>query len=313
VRGAAAVAVVDGLITNDLARLAPGQALYTCACNESGGVLDDLIVYKAAPERVLVVCNAANRAKIAPHVAAAAKGRAEFEDASDRTALIAVQGPRALELLRGLGLATGTGGAVPRPFHIAAVSLAGVPCEIARTGYTGEDGVEIVCAAERAAELWRRLIDAGQPLAVAAVGLAARDTLRLEARLALYGNEIDETTHPFEAGLGWTVKLAGRQFVGKAALVAAKERGLARKLVGFEMVGRGIARHGYALSSPAGEPLGHCTSGAPSPTLGKNIGLGYVPPAHAALGTTLVVDCRGRTTEARVVETPFYRRPGAGS
>lgn len=310
--GKQALDVVDGLITNDPRRLAPGQALYTCACDETGGILDDLIVYRLAPERMLVVCNAANRDKISSHVAAQARGRAEYADISDETALIAVQGPRALGLLGALATSLRLPEELP-PFHIREASVMGLSCRLARTGYTGEDGVEILCAAGDAAALFRGLLTAGSAFGVAPVGLAARDTLRLEARLALYGNEIDGTTHPFEAGLGWVVKLDQREFIGKAALVAAKQRGLRRQLVGFEMVGRGIARHGYPLCGPSGEVVGHCTSGAPSPTLGINIGLGYVPVAQAAVGSELSVDCRGRVTPARVVKTPFYRRSTAAS
>ncbi len=306
-RGAQAASVVDGAITNDFGKLELGRALYTCCCNAQGGILDDLIVYRLAAERVLVVCNAANRAKIKEHLAGLARGRAELVDQSDATCLIAVQGPRALELLEALGASASIGRDLPS-FHAREMVLAGRGCLLARTGYTGEDGVEIVCRAEDAAGLWQRLLEAGRALGAEPVGLAARDTLRLEARLALYGNEIDETTHPLEAGLGWTVKLGKSDFIGRAALIRAKAQGLSRQLVGFEMVGRGIARHGYAISSDAGAALGHCTSGAPSPTLGKNIGLGYVQTGHGEIGAHLVIDCRGRATEARVVTTPFYRR-----
>lgn len=305
--GAQAASVVDGAITNDFGRLALGQALYTCCCNAQGGILDDLIVYRLAADRVLVVCNASNRAKISEHFAGLARGRAELVDRSDDTCLVAVQGPRALELLVLLGASPAIASELPS-FHVRELTLAGAGCLVARTGYTGEDGVEIVCAAEDAVALWRRLLESGRALGVQPIGLAARDTLRLEARLALYGNEIDETTHPLEAGLGWTVKLGKSEFIGREALLRLQAAGLSRQLVGFEMVGRGIARHGYAISSPAGAPLGHCTSGAPSPTLGKNIGLGYVQLGHGEVGTPLSIDCRGRATEARVVKTPFYRR-----
>jgi glycine cleavage system T protein (aminomethyltransferase) len=305
--GEQALEVVDGAITNDLQRLAPGQALYTCCCDESGGILDDLIVYRLTAHKVLVVCNASNRAKISAHLATLANGRCEYSDISDQTCLIAVQGPRALELLGLLGTPLNLARDVPS-FQIRDSQLLGVPCSLARTGYTGEDGMEIVCQAADGPTLWRALIASGGPLGVEAIGLAARDTLRLEARLALYGNEIDASTNPFEAGLGWTVKLNAGDFIGKAALVRARAQGLSRQLVGFEMVGRGIARHGYPIASPTGESLGHCTSGAPSPTLGINIGLGYVPVAHAAIGGELVIDCRGRAVAARIVKTPFYRR-----
>jgi aminomethyltransferase len=257
---------------------------------------------------VLVVCNAGNHDKIAVHFERRLTGRARFDDASDRTALLALQGPRALEVV---GLADAAGGERARAlgsFRFAELTLLGKACTVARTGYTGEDGVEIFCAGEDAAGLWRGLLEAGAGVGIEPVGLGARDTLRLEARLALYGNDIDETTNPFEAGLGWTVKLDKSSFVGKAALEHVKAQGIARRLVGFEMTGRGVARHGYPLLSPAGNPVGVCTSGAPSPTLGKSIGLGYLPRELSEVGTDFLVDCRGRAVPARVVPTPFYKR-----
>ena len=173
----------------------------------------------------------------------------------------------------------------------------------ARTGYTGEDGVEIFCAWNDAPKLWRALADAG----AVPCGLGARDTLRLEARLSLYGNDIDETTNPIEAGLGWVVKLQKGDFVGKAALEKVKASPLPRKLVGFEMVGKGIARHGYPLRDDTKE-IGICTSGSPCPTVGKNLGLGYLPASKTEVGTKFLVDCRGKNIEAVVVPTPFYKR-----
>ncbi|HWO09965.1 MAG TPA: glycine cleavage system aminomethyltransferase GcvT [Polyangiaceae bacterium] len=314
-RGPRALEVIGAAISNDLSRLVPGQALYTCCCNEQGGILDDLIVYRLPAsgqgERVLVVCNAANHSKIAPHLSQLARGRAEFEDLSPSTSLIAVQGPRALELLAALGVEGDSPASLPA-FHVRETRAMGIACSIARTGYTGEDGVEVVVQNADAPAFWRGLIERGKSLGVEAIGLAARDTLRLEARLSLYGNEIDETTNPFEAGLGWTVKLEGRDFIGKAALAELARAPRSRQIVGFEMVGRGIARHGYPIIGAGGEPLGVVTSGAPSPTLGKSIGLGYVPLAHAALGSELLIDCRGRTIPARVVKTPFYRRASRG-
>lgn len=300
--------VVDSLITNDVARLVDGQALYTCACNERGTVLDDLIVYRIRADQWLVVCNASNRAKMAAHFAAHAKGVCSFEDRSDETAMLALQGPKALEIAALLG---GTGPSLRElpSFHFRDATLAGVTCTAARTGYTGEDGVEIFCPPSDAAKLFRAIVEAGAPLGLAPAGLGARDTLRLEARLSLYGNDIDETTNPLEAGLGWVVKLdRATDFVGKKALAEVKARGVSRKLVGFEMVGRGIARHGYPLLSLAGEPVGVCTSGGPAPTVGKSIGLGYLPADGSAVGTRFLVDCRGKQVEALVVKTPFYKR-----
>ena len=305
-RGERALALVDSLITNDLTRAADGQATYTCCCNERGTVLDDLIVYRRASNDVLVVCNASNRDKISAHFAAAARGVCEFEDISDRTALLALQGPQALAVLKRADVSLDL--ASLKTFRFANGTVAGVACVIARTGYTGEDGVELFCAWDDAVALWDALLGAGAEAGIEAIGLGARDTLRLDARLSLYGNEIDETTNPLEAGLGWVVKLDKPDFKGKAALLAVKERGLSRVLVGFEMTGRGIARHGYPLCDATGTPFGVCTSGGPSPTLGKSIGLGYVPLASSAVGSELLVDCRGKPIPARIVKTPFYKR-----
>jgi aminomethyltransferase len=305
--GSRAAEVVDGLVTNDIGRLDDGRAAYTCCCNERGTILDDLIVYRFSKERVLVVCNASNREKISGHFAAEARGKADFDDASDRTALLALQGPLALAILTKTGVGIADVATALPSFRIRETEIAGRKVIVARTGYTGEDGVEIFCRNEDAVALWTGILAAGESAGISPVGLGARDTLRLEARLALYGNDIDETTNPIEAGLGWVVKL-DKPFIGRDALRKIKESGPSRKLIGFEMVGRGVARHGYPLKSQSGEVVGVCTSGGPSPTLGKSIGLGYVPSAMAAVGTALVVDCRGRNTEARLVPTPFYKR-----
>ena len=306
-KGEYAAQVVNYLITNDASRLADGQALYTCACNEAGAILDDLIVYRVEHDRWLIVCNAGNHAKIRAHFTKAAENHCEFEDVSDKTAMMALQGPKAFSVL---ALAGGDGPALAelKSFHFRDAIVANVPCTVARTGYTGEEGVEIFCAPENAAQLWRTLLDLGREHGLVPAGLGARDTLRLEARLSLYGNDIDETTNPLEAGLGWCVKLDKPDFLGKAALAKIKAEGPARKMIGFEMTGRGIARHGYPLLDKAGAPVGICTSGSPSPTLGKNIGMGYLPAAMANVGQEFLVDCRGKKVEAVVVKTPFYKR-----
>jgi aminomethyltransferase len=311
VTGPGALDAVNRLITNDLERLSDGQALYTCACNERGTILDDLIVYRFDPERILIVCNASNREKIAPHVAGAVAGIANFRDLSDDTSLLALQGPRALEVLARAEPSLDVAAEL-KAFRFREMTVAGVDCVVARTGYTGEDGVEIFVPNERAAALFRRLLGAGTDLGVEAIGLGARDTLRLEARLMLYGNDIDETTHPLEAGLAWVVKFEKSEFMGKKALEKVKASGLTRKLVGFEMRGRGIARHGYPLLDPNGAVVGVCTSGSPSPTLGKSIGLGYVPLGLSSPGSVIGVDCRGKPIAAVVVETPFYKRGRVG-
>ena len=306
-RGEFAGHVVDHLVTNDAKKLVDGQAMYTCACNERGTILDDLIVYRRAQDDWLVVCNASNRSKMSAHFGAAAKDHCAFEDQSDSTALIALQGPRAFEVLGVLG-PEGARLSSLGSFRFADTTLAGVKCTAARTGYTAEDGVELFCAWNDAPALWRALMQAGKGVGIKAIGLGARDTLRLEGRLSLYGNDIDETTNPIEAGLGWVVKLDKGDFIGRAALEKIKARPLPRKLVGFEVTGRGIARHGYPLKQLDGNEVGVCTSGSPGPTVGKNIGLGYLPSALSATGTKFFVDCRGKNIDAVVVPTPFYKR-----
>jgi aminomethyltransferase len=305
--GEYAAQVVDYLITNDASKLGVGQALYTCACNEQGTVLDDLIVYRAADTHFLIVCNGANHAKMAAHFKKAAENHCAFKDKSDETALLALQGPKAFDVLAQCG-ADAAKLAELKSFTFRDAVIANVKCTAARTGYTGEDGVEIFCAWNDAPRLWEQLLELGKPFGIKPAGLGCRDTLRLEARLSLYGNDIDETTNPLEAGLGWVVKLAKGDFIGKAALEAVKAKPLPRKLVGFEVTGRGIARHGYLLRDLDGNEVGLCTSGSPCPTVGKNLGLGYLPSGMTDVGTKFFVDCRGKNIDAVVVTTPFYKR-----
>ncbi len=305
VEGPEAALAVNTLVTNDVSKLEVGQALYTVCCNEAGGILDDLIVYRLEDDKVLVVCNASNREKIVQHFATKLPDGGSFRDVSDRWALLALQGPSAAAIIRDVGAPTTVTDLAP--FRVSRAELAGVEAWVARTGYTGEDGFELFCANEDAVALWRALLSAGKPHGLEPVGLGARDTLRLEARLALYGNDIDESTNPFEAGLGWVVKLDGQDFLGRAALRAIKEAGVDRRLVGFEMTGRGIARHGYPIVVD-GKPVGTVTSGSPGPTVGKNIGLGYVPKALSRVGTTLGIEIRGKVVDALIVRTPFYKR-----
>lgn len=311
VTGNGAAETVDTLVTNDIASLPDGKAAYTCCCNEGGTILDDLIVYRFSSSRVLVVCNASNHEKISKHFAERARGRATLEDATFRTSLLALQGPKALSILAEVGCGVPDVATRLGSFRVQETMVAGRPAIVARTGYTGEDGAEIFCANADAPRLFRAILETGAPSGILPIGLGARDTLRLEARLALYGNDIDETTNPIEAGLGWTVKLGKPAFLGKDALCKVKGEGPIRKLVGFEVTGRGIARHGYPLKSTDGRVVGVCTSGGPSPTLGKNIGLGYVPTSMSAIDTDIVVDCRGKDVSAKVVPTPFYKRPGS--
>jgi aminomethyltransferase len=304
--GPGSLATADRLITNSLGPMSDGRAVYSCCCNSKGGVLDDVIAYRLEAEQVLVVCNAANRDKLAAHFANEAAGECEFRDVSDETGLLALQGPRAFDVLRRAGFAASKDGL--RRFASVSATLAGVATMVARTGYTGEDGVELFCALQEIEALWSGLLEAGKSCGLEPVGLGARDTLRLEAALPLYGHELTEETSPLEAGLHWTVKFSKTDFVGRRALIRQKEAGLVRRLVGFEMVGRGIARHGYPLLDPGGAPQGVCTSGGPSITAKTAIGLGYLPTAMTEPGTPILVDCRGRLVEAVVRSTPFYRR-----
>ncbi len=307
-RGPGAQALLDSLVTNDVGKLPIGKALYACGCNEQGTILDDLIVYHVAPEEFLVVCNAGNLDKMSAHFGKHVQGRCSYRDESAETVLLALQGPKAPEVLAQAG---GSPELLSLPrFGVARGKVGPFEPLVARTGYTGEDGFELFLPSAQGVALWDRLLEAGKDVGIQPVGLGARDTLRLEAALRLYGNDLDETTDPWETGLGWTVKLEGREFLGRSALVERKQRGPSRKLVGIEMVGRGIARHGYPVVDPAstGIVIGQVTSGSPAPSLGRNIGLAFVPPERAAVGSQLAVDIRGKAIEAKVVPLPFYKR-----
>jgi aminomethyltransferase len=294
---------VQRLITNDVGKLRDRTALYTCACRPNGGIVDDLIVYRKGPEHFLIVVNASNRAKDVAWFREQTKDTCTIDDESDRTALLAVQGPKAVGVIASLSDAPVADLA---SFAMTKASVAGVPTWIARTGYTGEDGVEIFCANDDAGKLWDAILDAGKTIGLKPIGLGARDTLRLEAKLSLYGNDIDEEHTPHEAGLSWVVK--GKGFIGEEALAKQKAEGVERKLVGFVMKERGTARHGYPIVDESGAPIGVVTSGSIGPTVGVNIGMGYVPTALANAGTRIQIDCRGKIAAAEVVQGPFYRR-----
>lgn len=301
VRGPGAVDFVNHVATNDVARLAVGQAHYSTLCNERGTVEDDCLVYRYADHLMLVV-NASNTDKDLAHILRFKDAfDCAVEDVSDRVALLAVQGPQAEDALRPL---TATDLAAITYYWFAEGEVAGVPCTISRTGYTGEDGFELYCPADRAGALWDALLATGH---VTPCGLGARDTLRLEMGMALYGNDIDDTTTPLEAGLAWVVKLAKGDFVGRAAIAAQKAAGVPRKLVGFTVAERAIPRHGHAVLV-GGERVGGVTSGTMSPSLGVAVGMCYVPAASAAEGTPVEIDVRGRRVPARVTKPPFYKQ-----
>jgi len=304
-RGPGGIAAVDALVTNDVAALPLGKAAYTCACNAEGTILDDLIVYRVAPEETLVVCNAGNLDKMAAHFAAHVRG-VDYTNESAATVLIAIQGPKAVDILREAGASPEL--LALKRFSVGRGQVAGIAVLSARTGYTGEDGFELFVPNADGAALWEALIRVGSPAGLLPVGLGARDTLRLEAGLTLYGNDIDETTTPLEAGLDRWVKLDGREFLGAPALRAQRAAGLRRKLVGLTMTGRGIARHGYEIVDAAGAAVGLVTSGSPSPSLGTHIGLAYVPVGLSQLGQPLTVQIRQKPVEAVVAAYPFYKR-----
>jgi aminomethyltransferase len=315
-RGPRAREAVQRLVTNDVSQLADGGALYTCACHDNGGVVDDLIVYRFSADHLLLVVNASNIEKDYAWFTDNIGTFCDLENASPATGLIAFQGPGAQRALAGLTTAPIAG--LKRMHFLPEAVVAGRHVTIARTGYTGEDGFELFCSAVDAPALWDALVDAAATRGGKPVGLGARDTLRLEARLPLYGNDLDDTTTPLEAGLAWTVKLDAANFIGRDALRRQKAEGLKRKLAGFVMRERGIARHGYPIAAAPdtagtapGAAVGIVTSGSYCPTVDKNIGLGYVPTTLAEPGQRLAVDCRGRWIAAEVVKGPFYQRSNA--
>ena len=303
VTGREALAALQGLTPNDVGKLEDGRCHYSAFLTDRGTFVDDLLVYRRAADSYLLVVNASNTAKDFEWARSRVSGDAAVEDKSDSYALLAVQGPRAAALCARVSSSDPS----DLPYYgFRSMEVLGETALVSRTGYTGEDGFEIYLDPGSAEKVLRGLLDAGRPDGVVPCGLGARDTLRLEAKMALYGNDIDDTVTPWEADLGWIVKLKKGDFTGRDALVRQKEQGVPRRLVGFEMLDRGIARHGYAAQTPSGP--GTVTSGTHSPTLGKPIGLALLPSGSAAIGEEFSVDIRGRSARARVVETPFYRR-----
>jgi aminomethyltransferase len=308
VRGSEAIAFVNRLCSNDASKLADGQAQYSALTTDAGTVVDDLLVYRLGPEHLLLVVNASTTEKdwdwIETHK------RDENVRLVNRSAdfcQLALQGPAALGILQTL---TETPLEEIKYYHFREGSVDGVPALISRTGYTGEDGFEVYAAPDKAEQLWQRMLDAGRygtPDGVLPCGLAARNTLRLEAAMALYGHEITDETTLYEANLGWICKLHKGDFNGREALARQKEEGVRRRLVGFEVTERGIARDGQDVHVE-GAKVGQVTSGSPAPYLKKNIGLAYVPVEHANVGQKLQIDVRGRMVGAEIVPTPFYKR-----
>jgi aminomethyltransferase len=308
--GSGAEAFLDRLLTRKVAGLSPGKIRYSLVCNESGGILDDVLAYhlqsRGRGEYFLLVVNASNRDKIYHWLQKQRQSGEDVQiaDSTIETAMIAVQGPAAIQFVQPLASAeigklayyTGT-----------EMNVCGASAIVSRTGYTGEDGCELIVPAEIAATVWKQVLANGQPAGAMAVGLGARDTLRLEAAMPLYGHELSEQINPLEAGLAFAVNLDGRDFVGRNALAAVKQHSPTRVRVGLELNGKRSAREGYRVFAN-GNPVGEITSGTFSPTLQKPIAMAYVPPEHAQIGADLTIDIRGTTEHAKIVNLPFYSR-----
>lgn len=311
IEGPDATTCVQYLITNDISKLQINQAVYAALCYPNGGIVDDLLVYKQAEQKYLLVINASNIDKDVDWILSHAIGDVTIENISSKTAQLALQGPIAEKVLQRM-TATDLSEIVYFTFRDD-VDVAGIKTLVSRTGYTGEDGFELYLDAADAPALWEKILEEGKADGVVPCGLGARDTLRFEARLPLYGQELGPEISPLEAGIGFAVKLQKEaDFIGKEALQKQKEEGVSRKLVGIELIGRGIPRNGYPVyaadAAENDEAIGYVTSGTQSPTLKKNLGLAFIKADYAAIGTTLTVEIRGKRIEAVTVKAPFYKR-----
>ena len=305
-RGREALDLVQWVSCNDASKLAVGQAHYSGLMTERGAFVDDLLVHKVSDNHYFLCVNASNQDRDFEHIVEHNRYGADVENAGARYSQLAIQGPRALEILQPLA-------SVPiapvRYYHFAFGKVSGVDCLIARTGYTGEDGFEIYFDPAHSEKLWNEVLAAGESFGLIPCGLGARNTLRLEAGMALYGHEIDETTTPLEAGLAWICKLSKGPFLGNESISEQKKSGICRKLVGFEMMDKRIGRDGYRIMV-GGAETGRVTSGGPAPYLKKNIGMAYVPAASSEPGTSIEIEIRGSLVPARIVPLPFYKRHG---
>lgn len=293
------------LTINDVKSLNIYQAQYSAMCYDDGGIVDDLIIYRF-PEKYLMVVNAANIDKDREWIEKHLWDGVEFKDRSDEFSLIAIQGRKAKDTLQKL---TNAKLDEVKYYWLTEGEVAGVGAMIARTGYTGEDGFEVMIKNEKAVQVWNAIMDAGKEFEIEPIGLGARDTLRMEVKYCLYGNDIDQTTNPLEAGLGWITKLdVPEDFIAKSLLEKIKKEGVKRKLIAFELLGKAIPRHGYKILDENGGEIGFVTSGMFSPMLQKPVGLGYVPTEKSKVGTELIVDIRGRKIPMKIVKPPFYKR-----
>jgi glycine cleavage system T protein (aminomethyltransferase) len=301
-RGPDAREALQRLTTNDVSTLGVGQVQYSLLCYEHGGIVDDLTLYRVSDDHYMMTVNASNIDKDWEWVSRHLDGRVEAKNVSEETGLIAVQGPHAERLV---GRLSDVDVSAIAYYHFRQGRVGGAPAIISRTGYTGEDGFELYLPAASTEAVWEGLLAEGKGEGATPIGLGARDTLRLEMKYALYGNDIDETTNPLDAGLGWVVKPAKGAFLGRDAIERVRAAGLTRRLIGFEMVERAVARHGYPILHD-GTSIGVVTSGSYGPSVDKYIGIGYVPTALAPVGSAIAVEVRGRGQAARVVKTPFH-------
>ncbi len=304
VKGSSALDFLQKVTTNDVSALQPGQAQYSCFPNGKGGIVDDLLVYFFSPEKYLLVVNAANVQKDWNWLVSQNDSGAELDNASDRFSQLAIQGPKALEVLQKL---TEVDLSAIKYYTFEVGEMAGVKdVIISATGYTGAGGFELYFENRFADHMWNAIFDAGKEEGIKPIGLAARDTLRLEMGFCLYGNDIDDTTSPIEAGLGWITKFNDhKQFIDKDLLMQQKKQGTANRLCGFEMIDRGIPRHHYLIADALGKTIGHVTSGTQSPVLEKGIGMGYVPAEWSKPGSEIYLEVRGKLLKAKVVKMPF--------
>ena len=305
IEGPNALALIQKVTSNDASKLTVGKAQYSCLPNETGGIVDDLIVYRVKEETYLLVVNASNIQKDWDHISKYnSEFEAEMKDISDAYSLLAIQGPKAVDAMQSL---SSHDLAAIKFYNFVVGDFAGIPhVIISATGYTGSGGFEIYCKNSEVEEVWNKVMEAGASYGIKPIGLAARDTLRLEMGYCLYGNDIDDTTSPFEAGLGWITKFT-KDFVNSEALENEKRATAERKLVGFELDEKGIPRHGYDIVDNQGKKIGEVTSGTMSPSLNKGIGLGYVPKVFADVGSKIHIQIRKKRVPATIVKPPFYK------
>jgi aminomethyltransferase len=306
ISGSGALDLIQKVTSNDASVLTIGRAQYSCMPNGKGGVVDDLIIYKIKEEEYLLVVNASNMDKDWDWISSHNSFDATMRNLSDDYSLLAIQGPKAVEAMQSL---TSIDLSAIKYYHFEVADFAGIEhVIISATGYTGSGGFEIYCKNSEAKQVWDKVFEAGADFGIKPIGLAARDTLRLEMGFCLYGNDIDDTTSPLEAGLGWITKLAKDDFIDKDFLAKQKEEGITRKLVAFEMIDRGIPRHDYPIQDAEGNVIGRVTSGTMSPSMKKAIGLGYVTKENSAVESEIFIEIRNKGVKAQIVKLPFYKK-----